>query len=43
MSDSPTRQLAAWVNETAAAAIPQGIRDEARRAILNYLGCALGG
>jgi len=43
MSESPTRQLAAWVTETPADAIPQGIRDEARRAILNYLGCALGG
>ena len=43
MSESPTRQLAAWVTETDADAIPQGIRDEARRAILNYLGCALGG
>ena len=43
MSESPTRQLAAWVTETAADAIPQSVRDEARRAILNYLGCALGG
>ena len=43
MNASPTRQLAAWVTETSADAIPQGIRDEARRAILNYLGCALGG
>ena len=43
MSESPTRQLAAWVTGTSAEEIPQGIRDEARRAILNYLGCALGG
>ena len=43
MSESPTRQLAAWVTETAADAIPQVVRDEAKRAILNYLGCALGG
>jgi 2-methylcitrate dehydratase PrpD len=43
MSTSPTRQLAAWVTETAPDAIPRGIRDEAKRAILNYLGCALGG
>ena len=40
---SPTRQLAAWVTESRADAIPQVIRDEAKRAIVNYLGCALGG
>ena len=43
MSDAPTRQLASFVTETAPDAIPEKIRNEAKRAILNYLGCALGG
>lgn len=43
MSDSPTRQLAAFVTDSTVESIPVGIRDEAKRAILNYLGCALGG
>jgi 2-methylcitrate dehydratase PrpD len=43
MNGSPTRQLAAFVTATPFDAIPATIRDEAKRAILNYLGCALGG
>ena len=43
MGLSPTRQLAAWVTESRTDAIPEVIRDEAKRAIVNYLGCALGG
>ena len=43
MTKSPTRQLAAYVAESSLAAIPAGIQAEAKRAILNYLGCALGG
>jgi 2-methylcitrate dehydratase PrpD len=40
---SPTRKLAAFVAESRPAAIPREIGAEAKRAILNYLGCALGG
>ena len=43
MTDSPTRALAAYVADSTPDAIPAGIRAEAARAILNYLGCALGG
>lgn len=43
MSQSPTRQLAAYVTDSRRDDIPAGIRAEATRAILNYLGCALGG
>jgi 2-methylcitrate dehydratase PrpD len=43
MATSPTRRLAAYVTESAIEAIPAEIRAEARRAILNYLGCAIGG
>jgi 2-methylcitrate dehydratase PrpD len=40
---SVTEALAAFVTDTKPSAIPDRIRDEAKRAILNYLGCALGG
>jgi 2-methylcitrate dehydratase PrpD len=40
---SPTRQLAEFVAQSAYASIPDDVRTEAGRAILNYLGCALGG
>ena len=43
MPESPTRALAAFAAESKPADFPQEIRDEAKRAILNYLGCALGG
>jgi 2-methylcitrate dehydratase PrpD len=43
MTNSPTRQLAAFAVESKFDSIPAVIRAEARRAILNYLGCALGG
>jgi len=43
MDRSPTRQLASYVTDTSFDAIPVAIRSEAKRAILNYLGCALGG
>jgi 2-methylcitrate dehydratase PrpD len=43
MTISPTRQLAEFVTETRIESIPEAIRHEARRAIVNYLGCALGG
>ena len=43
MTSSPTRQLAAYVSENTLEDIPAGIQAEARRSILNYLGCALGG
>jgi 2-methylcitrate dehydratase PrpD len=43
MTSSPTRQLAAFVTESRIEAIPAGILAEARRSVLNYLGCALGG
>src|SRR5690606_18704363 len=40
---SVTEALAAYVAETRPDAIPRDVRDEAKRALLNYLGCALGG
>jgi 2-methylcitrate dehydratase PrpD len=40
---SETKTLAAYVVENRLEDIPQDVRHEARRAILNYLGCALGG
>ncbi len=43
MTDSPTQQLASFVTQSTYEAIPADVRDEAKRAILNYLGCALGG
>jgi 2-methylcitrate dehydratase PrpD len=40
---SETRALATYVVENQLEAIPDDVRYEARRAILNYVGCALGG
>jgi len=40
---SETRILATWLVESRLEHIPQDIRHEARRALVNYLGCALGG
>jgi 2-methylcitrate dehydratase PrpD len=40
---SVTERLAAWVVDNEFAAIPRDVRVEARRALVNYLGCALGG
>jgi len=40
---SETRTLATWLVESRLEHIPQDIRHEARRALVNYLGCALGG
>ena len=40
---SPTATLAAFVAESTIEAIPADVRAEAKRALLNYLGCALGG
>ncbi len=40
---SYTEALAAYVAESAFEAVPSNVRREAKRAILNYLGCALGG
>ena len=38
-----TRTLAAYLVESRLGDIPEDVRHEARRAILNYVGCALGG
>ena len=40
---SVTETLAAYVVKSDLGTIPQDVRDEAKRALLNYLGCALGG
>jgi 2-methylcitrate dehydratase PrpD len=40
---SVTETLAAWVVDNELTAIPGDVRAEARRALVNYLGCALGG
>jgi len=40
---SATRSLAEYVVESDYAKIPEDVRAEAKRALLNYLGCALGG
>lgn len=40
---SATQSLARYVVESDYAAIPSDVRAEAKRALLNYLGCALGG
>lgn len=40
---SPTETLAAFVVDSDFAALPPAVVAEARRALLNYLGCALGG
>src|SRR5690606_19725230 len=42
-SMSATQSLARYVVESDYAAIPSDVRAEAKRALLNYLGCALGG
>ena len=38
-----TKELAAYVVSAQPAAIPQDVRHEAHRALLNYVGCAVGG
>ncbi|MDX1562572.1 MAG: MmgE/PrpD family protein [Gammaproteobacteria bacterium] len=43
MPDSPTLTLATYVADSTLDRIPETIRNEAKRAIHNYLGCALGG
>src|SRR5947208_2753294 len=40
---SETRTLAHWLVESRLDDIPQDVRHEARRALVNYVGCALGG
>jgi 2-methylcitrate dehydratase PrpD len=40
---SVTEELAAYVVGSKLDSIPRDVRDEAKRAIFNYLGCALGG
>jgi 2-methylcitrate dehydratase PrpD len=40
---SETAALARYVVDNSAADIPEDVRHEARRSLLNYLGCALGG
>jgi 2-methylcitrate dehydratase PrpD len=40
---SVTPALAEYVTHSTLDAIPRDVRDEAKRAIVNYLGCALGG
>ena len=40
---SVTEALAEYVTHSTYEAIPRDVRDEAKRAIFNYLGCALGG
>ena len=43
MTNSPTRQLAAYVADSRLEDLPDDVVTESGRAILNYLGCALGG
>ncbi len=38
-----TATLASWIVSNRIEAVPEDVRHEARRAIVNYLGCALGG
>jgi 2-methylcitrate dehydratase PrpD len=40
---SETATLAAWIVANRIETVPEDVRHEARRAIVNYLGCALGG
>ncbi len=40
---SETATLAAWIVSNRIETVPEDVRHEARRAIVNYLGCALGG
>lgn len=42
-SMSETATLAAWIVSNRIETVPEDARHEARRAIVNYLGCALGG
>ncbi len=42
MSNSPTLSLARFVAESNAADLPPGVVHEAKRAILNWVGCAVG-
>ena len=38
-----TKELATYVVSSDAGAIPPDVRHEAHRALLNYVGCAVGG
>jgi len=38
-----TRELAKYLVSSSLKEVPEGVRHEARRAILNYVGCAIGG
>jgi 2-methylcitrate dehydratase PrpD len=40
---SETKTLASWIVSNHLEAVPEDVRHEARRAIVNFLGCALGG
>ena len=40
---SETKSLASWVVNHQLKDVPEDVRKEARRAILNFVGCALGG
>lgn len=40
---SETKTLASWIVSNRIETVPEDVRHEARRAIVNYLGCALGG
>src|SRR5580700_2122448 len=40
---SETAKLASWIVSNRIETVPEDVRHEARRAIVNYLGCALGG
>jgi 2-methylcitrate dehydratase PrpD len=40
---SETKTLASWIVSNRLEAVPEDVRHEARRAIVNFLGCALGG
>jgi len=40
---SETETLASWIVSNRIETVPEDVRHEARRAIVNYLGCALGG
>jgi 2-methylcitrate dehydratase PrpD len=40
---SETKTLASWIVSTRLDTVPGDVRHEARRALVNYLGCALGG
>jgi 2-methylcitrate dehydratase PrpD len=40
---SETQTLASWIVSTRLETVPDDVRHEARRALVNYVGCALGG